>query len=81
MLEAMGEMSCPDETTIKNILYDDLEKRFGEKSCYDIYYYKSVIDKMFTQFGGISKVGSMSGWNMFARKELLNMCVNYIEND
>tara|TARA_B100001250_G_C19812214_1_gene796249 strand:+ start:3597 stop:3863 length:267 start_codon:yes stop_codon:yes gene_type:complete len=79
MLEHLSGFSCPDEMTIKSILLDDLVNAFGNTK--SITYYKSVIDKVFVQFGGINKIGSMSGWNQFARSELRNMCFIYINNE
>lgn len=71
-------MACPDEMTIKSILLDDLNNEFGDKN---MEHHKNVIDKVFVQYGGIDKIGSMTGWTQFARPELRNMCVMYINNE
>ena len=74
----MSYISCPDEMTIKSILLNDLNNEFGDKNPE---YHKNVIDKVFVQFGGIDKIGSLSGWNQFARPELRNMCMMYINHE
>jgi hypothetical protein len=75
----MSERPCPDETTIISILYSELAKQFAGETTTDKIL--KTISDVFVEFGGVSKVGSMSGWNMFAKRELLDRCVARLRSD
>lgn len=83
MLDAMSDINCPDEFTIKNILLNDLITHY-EPASSDLddktVYYKQVIDQMFDRFGGIKNIGSLAGWTVFSRPELKKMCIEHIES-
>ena len=79
----MGDINCPDEFTIKNILLHDLITHFepvSSDSDKKTVYYKQVIDQMFDRFGGIKNIGSLAGWTVFSRPELKKMCIEHIES-
>ena len=71
----MSTSPCPDETTIFAILYHELSTQFvGGNDVSDEQIMQTISD-VFVEFGGINNVGSMSAWNMFVKRELLDRCV------
>jgi hypothetical protein len=82
MLDAMSYINCPDEFTIKSLLLQDLLKHFVPPSL-DLdnktVYYKQVIDQMFDRFGGMKTIGSLAGWTVYSRPQLIKMCIEHID--
>lgn len=79
MMDAMSEIKCPDEFTIKRILLDDLIAHFNSDKNTDSF--KQVIDQMFEKFGGLQMIGSMAGWHIFSRPNLIKMCIEHVEKE
>jgi predicted SpoU family rRNA methylase len=80
MLEAMSTRPCPDETTIFAILYHELSTQFGNDVSYIVKQLSDdqimhTISDVFVEFGGITKVGSMTNWQLHVKRELIGRCM------
>lgn len=69
MNDHYSEVEPPSLQEIADILLKDLKPEYGHKSEDEL---KAVIDAVVGQFK--NNIGSMTGWLMFARRNMLNGC-------
>lgn len=69
MNDYLSESLPPSETEIKKILFDEI-KTNNKSNDEEI---TLCINKAFEDFGGMDKIGSLTGWLMFSKKDLLQM--------
>ena len=71
MNDYLSESLPPSETEIKKILFDEINPycKLEDEAI------TLCINKAFEDFGGMDKIGSLTGWLMFSKKDLLQMTI------
>ena len=69
MMEAMSSQYPPPKNVCKQILYDDIIKKYPD---FNKELLKTIVEDEFKKFGGYEMLGSLSGWVVFSRKQLTN---------
>lgn len=73
MMEAMSFQNPPPEQVCKNILHKDVLQKYPN---FDSELLINIVDEEFKKYGGYKMLGSLTGWNIFSRKELTNnICI------
>ena len=72
MNEHQSSMPPPSEVEIKKILLSDLKVKFPHHQEDRLLL---SINQAFIDFGGMEKIGSLTGWYMFSKKDLLQMSI------
>lgn len=70
MNDFYSEMSPPSEVEIKKILLNEIRIKHSSLKEVDII---QCVNKTFEDYGGMKNIGSLTGWRMFNKKELLDM--------
>lgn len=70
MNDYYSEMNSPSEVEIKKILLDEIRIKYSSLKDDDII---QCVNKTFEDYGGMKNIGSLTGWLMFSKKELLQM--------
>ena len=84
MNDYYSENNSPSEVEIKKILLDEIRIKYSSLKEDDII---QCVNKAFEDYGGMKNIGSLTGWRMFNKKELLHMistrldCINNIALD
>lgn len=71
MNDYYSEMNPPSEVEIKRILLDETKTKYHPSLSVDVIMH--CVNKAFEDFGGMKNIGSLTGWLMFSKKELLQM--------
>ena len=70
MNDYYSESLPPSESEIKNMLLNEMKKKNPNCKEADIV---QCVNKAFEDFGGMKNIGSLTGWLMFSKKELLQI--------
>ena len=70
MNDYYSETSPPSEVEIKKILLNEIRIKHSSLNEVDII---QCVNKAFEDYGGMKNIGSLTGWRMFNKKELLHM--------
>jgi len=76
MNDYYSEMSPPSEVEIKKILLNEIRIKHSSLNEVDII---QCVNKAFEDYGGMKNIGSLTGWRMFNKKELLHMISTRLE--
>ena len=75
MLEAYSYKPAPGELTIKSVLFEDLYYMFPQCSAAKM---MVIINQVLDEYG-LDNIGSMTLWNVYARKKLITQCRNILK--
>lgn len=78
MMDAYSEMEAPCESEVKHILYTHARKTY-DAAVIDDTGLNQVIESVLERFGGVGRLGSMSGWLMCTRAVLERNVILHID--
>lgn len=71
MNDYYSEMNPPSEVEIKRTLFEETKTKYHPSLNEDDI--MQCVNKAFEDFGGMKNIGSLTGWLMYTKKELLQM--------